>query len=164
MKNFVHYFLIFLVAAFVLVPYAEAQTLSFETERNEISSKVFIEKRVDDDFTTNCADFAKGLRIGGYLIYAVKILLPIIIIVKSSIDMLALVTSGSSSELNKQGKKMAWSLIAAIFIFFIPSLLDTIFGFIDSYNDNKTDDSEICAACIFDPFSDDCTKYIKTEE
>lgn len=113
----------------------------------------------DDNFSGNCADFARTIRIGGYLVYIVKLLIPIIIIVKASMSFVSVVTNGKPDELKKKASKLVNALIAGILIFFIPTIVNVVFGFISSFNDNITEDSKICNACIFDPFSSDCREY-----
>ncbi len=114
-----------------------------------------------DDFGGNCADFANTLVIGGKLIFYVKIFLPLIIIVKATVDMVKVVLAGASAEMNKQVKKLGISVLAGIIIFFIPSLVDTMFGIVSSFESGKTNDSRICSACIFAPYSNECQDYIK---
>lgn len=117
-----------------------------------------------DNFDTNCQDFAHTLRIGGYLIVLVKVLIPIIIIVKASLNLLHAVTGGKSEELKKWAKQLGYSFIAGALIFFVPTIVNVAFGFISAYNTNITEDSKICTACIFDPFSEACTKYADKKE
>ena len=121
------------------------------------NSKYEFDPDKSDDMSTNCADFAKGLRIGGNIVLVAKIALPLIIIFKSSFNLLSLVNSGESKDLKNNMKKFMISFIASAVIFFIPSILNVIFGFISSYNSNLTEDSKICAACIFEPYGSLCT-------
>ncbi len=116
-----------------------------------------------DDFDTNCHDFAKILRFGGYLIFLVKVLLPIVLIFKASINLVSVVTAGKSDELKKQANKVMISVAAGMVIFFIPTIINVIFGFIADYNDNLTEDSKVCSACVFEPFSDECSSHIDIE-
>lgn len=113
----------------------------------------------DDDMNTNCQDFAPTLKVVGVFIIIAKIALPLIIIAKSSMNFFSIVVKGDSGELKKQAQKLGTSLIAAVIIFLVPTIVNTIFGFIDSYNGNKTSDSEICRACLFDPYDPSCTNY-----
>lgn len=114
-----------------------------------------------DDFTTNCADFAPTIRFGGYILFIAKILLPIIILVKSSLNIISIVTKGTPDELSKQAKKFGVSCLASIIIFFTPTLVNTIFSIVSGFN--MTDDSKICSSCIFDPFSETCTVAVEGE-
>jgi len=115
----------------------------------------------DDYFDTNCQDLARTLRIGGILILIVKIVLPLVIIAKSTFDIGKIAISGNQGDLQKAGKKLGVSIAAAIVIFFLPTLINTVFSFIGGFEDARTADSKICVACIFDPNSPDCTDYIK---
>ncbi len=116
---------------------------------------------VPEDFEHNCADFAGAIRIGGVLIFLVKIFLPLIIIAKSSIDIGKVVMSGNSGDFPKQAKKMGISIVSAIIIFFLPTLINTVFSFINGFEDNRSSDAEVCAACLFDPYSSTCESHIK---
>ena len=109
-------------------------------------------------FDANCADFSNTLRIGGIIILIIKILLPLIIIVKSSIDAFSVTISGDPSELSKKVKKFLISIISAILIFFVPTIVNTIFGIVTNIRnvDESTSDIVICRACLFDPLSDNC--------
>jgi len=146
--------------------YDEYITLDMSDEKNQDDSPSydgsFDSNRVDD-FTTNCKDFAKTIRMGGYLVFIVKIALPLIMIVKASLSIISVVTSGKSEELLKQAKKFMTSAVAAILIFFIPTIVNVIFSFVAGFNDNMTSDSKICSACIFEPFSSTCTDAIDQE-
>ncbi len=111
----------------------------------------------DDDFSTNCHDFAHIIRIGGYIVFLAKLIIPLIIIIKSSINLFSVATSGKAEEeVKKNATKLAYSIGAGILIFFIPTIINTIFGIMSSYNSNLTSDSKICTACVFDPFGDLC--------
>ena len=119
-----------------------------------------------DYFDTNCADFADTLKIGGVIIFFIKILLPLVIIVRSSIDLLSVVTSGNSSEFGKKIKKLGTSLIAAILIFFVPTIVNVIFDVVTNIRgvDSSMSDIEICQACLFEPFSGKCISTKEAEE
>ncbi len=111
----------------------------------------------DDDMNTNCQDFAPALKTVGIIIIIIKILIPLIIIVKSSINFLSIVMSGEQSELKKQAQKLGNALIASVLIFFIPKFVDAIFSFVENYSESS--DAKICRACLFDPYDPSCTNY-----
>lgn len=132
---------------------------------NDISSNEIITNNVilladekQDDFSTNCADFAKTIRIGGYLLLIVKIVLPLIIMVKASVSMFSTVTAGNSNEIKKKLTKLMYSLIAAALIFFTPIVVNTLMKVATDAKgiDYKTSDSEICRICIFEPNNEIC--------
>lgn len=109
-----------------------------------------------DYFDHNCQDAAKVIRMVGYLILAIKILIPMIIIVKSSMNLLSTVTKGSQDQLKKDMQKLGISLVAGIAIFFVPTILDAVFNLVNGYGDNKSSDFEICEECIFHPLDNTC--------
>lgn len=115
----------------------------------------------DDDFAGNCEDLAPTLAIGGKLIFVAKILLPLIIIVKSTMDLSKVVISGSNSEIPKQAKKIGISLVAGILIFYIPILINSLFNLINGFEDKRTEDSKICSECILNVYGDYCKNYLK---
>lgn len=158
MKKFIFCFLI-LIAFGLYTPTANAKTIQSDGDFLILAST----SGDIDDFSTNCQDFAKTIRIGGYLILLVKVLLPLIIIVKSSLNLISVVTNGQPEELKKKSNQMVTSLIAGIIIFFVPTIVYTIFGFVSKYNDGITEDSKICVACVFEPFSTECNTYADVE-
>lgn len=157
MKRTILLCLITFLSVFLKTDFVEAQNINSIVSLGEISYTSEYDR--DDDMSGNCADFAPTIRIGGYFILILKIVLPLIIIFKTSISLMKTITKGSPDELNKAAKKMGISLIAGIMIFFIPTIVNVIFGFVDKYNDNKTDDSEICRACILEPLGSTCSSY-----
>jgi len=146
-------------------------------EKNNLVKKIEdFEKtlpRLDDDvedptgsgekveyFDTNCADFSPALRIGGYLLMLVKILVPLVIIIKASFKLASVAVSSNPEAFSKTVKSFCMNLVASIVIFLIPTILDIFFGLLNNYNANKTTDSEICTACIFKPYSDTCSSAV----
>ena len=111
-----------------------------------------------DLFETNCADFASTIKIGGVILLLVKVMLPLIIIVKTSFSLWSVISKGTPDELKAKVNKMIISLIAAILIFFTPTIVDSTMDIITSIRgvSAKSSDMEICKACIFEPFSDKC--------
>lgn len=156
MKKTVISFLLLLITSMILTMSPEAKGISFDASVSTMAYSTTTDYNRDDDFTGNCADFARTIRMGGYLIFLVKIILPFIIIVKASMNLFSLVTNGSPEEFKKQTMSFAYSCAAAIIIFFVPTIVDTLFGFVNKYSTGKNADTEICVACVFDPFSDTC--------
>ena len=114
----------------------------------------------EDMFDNNCRDFAPALRIGGRIIFIAKIILPLIIIVKSSLSLIHVVTKGDSGELKKQATKTGISLAAAVMVFLVPTFLNAIFSLVDNAQEANNGDAAICRACVFDPGSNTCTDAI----
>ncbi len=167
MKKFSYILTIVFIFCFLLVPKVNAANEATDygtggggtttTKKAEIGT---FDPNREDLFDGNCHDFAGTIRIGGIILFLVKVILPIIIIVKASMSFVSVVTNGKPDELKKKASKMMVSILAAIIIVFLPTIVYTLFGFIAKYNDNITDDSKVCSACIFDPFGSECSSHI----
>jgi len=71
------------------------------------------------------------LRMVKTLITVAKILLPLIIIITASINFTQLVISGNFENFKKPAEKLMYGLIAAVIVFFVPTVVNVIFGFVD---------------------------------
>lgn len=71
------------------------------------------------------------LRMVKTILTIAKIILPLIIIVTASIDFAKLVIAGNFENFKGPLEKLMYRLIAAVLVFFIPTLVNVIFGFID---------------------------------
>ena len=111
----------------------------------------------DDDFSHNCQDIAPTLRILGGLLVLVEVGLPLVLIVKSSLSLFKVVTSGKQDDIKSAVDKLKNSVIAAILIFFVPRIVDVAIGFVSK---GTNSDVEICKACIFEPYSNTCAAYV----
>lgn len=158
MKKTIRILILIIISGLFLLSNVEAKNLESYNLISKVEYHVLTDEELDD-FSHNCADLAKTIRLAGYLVLLVKILIPLIIIVKSSLNLISVITSGKSEELNKKLTSLAYSLAAAILIFFVPTIVNTIFGFVNKYNSNYTDDAKICSACVFEPLGDLCTTY-----
>ena len=141
---------------------SDAKVIFNGSGTNNSSSGDAFERVEADDFSHNCKDIARVLKLGGALLILIKVFLPLIIIVRTTFDMFSVVTKGNPDELKKNFSKMMTSIVAAILIFFIPSIVNAVFelstsNISDSY---KSADVNVCRACIFEPFSNDCESNI----
>ena len=118
-----------------------------------------VPQTLNDSFDTPCADFANTIKIGGLLLLLIKIFLPLIIIIKSSLRLFSVIAKGDSSDMRKKMENLGISLIAAILIFFTPTIVNSIFGIVTNIRgiDDMNGDIEICKACLFEPLSNKCT-------
>ena len=81
----------------------------------------------------------------GIVVVAIKVAIPIILIVFGMLDMGKAVTSGKDDEIKKQLKVFLFRAIAAVLVFFIP----TIVGFImQMVNDSIADNTCGYSVCV----------------
>ena len=79
----------------------------------------------------------------GIAITAIKVVIPIFLIVFGMLDMGKAVTSGKDDEIKKQLMSFMRRAIAAVLVFFVP----TVVGFAFTLA-NNTDDGQLCRQCI----------------
>lgn len=101
-----------------------------------------------------CAETANIWRLVGYFLMVFKIAIPIILIVLGMIDLGKAVISSDDKAISKSVKSLAMRVVAAVCIFFVPTVVTFVIGVVDtSVNDN----SAICRACISSPGGDTCS-------
>lgn len=100
-----------------------------------------------------------ALRIVGYAIFAVKIIVPIVLIVYGTIDVSKAVISGADS-LQKNLVQFAKRSIAAILVFMAPGIINGIFNLIiDGYEDSTGSEYKMCFTCLFNPNDCEVKRY-----
>lgn len=97
-------------------------------------------------------DVQKILKMAGYILIIVKIMVPLILIVMGTMDLYKAVVGKDEKDLTKSIKSLALRIALGIFIFFIPSLVNVI---IDSMDDPVGDreNNKSCLTCVLDPGS-----------
>lgn len=105
-----------------------------------------------------------ALRIVGYAIFAVKIIIPIVLIIYGTIDVAKAVVQGNDS-LKKNLVQFAKRCIAAILVFMAPGVINGIFNLVtDDYGKYKDNDYKMCFTCLFEPNNCDVKVYGQTGE
>lgn len=100
-----------------------------------------------------------SLRIVGYAIFAVKIIVPIVLIIYGTIDVSKAVINGADS-LQKNLVQFAKRSIAAILVFMAPGVINGIFNLIiDGYEDSTGSEYQMCFTCLFNPNDCEVTRY-----
>ena len=100
-----------------------------------------------------------ALRIVGYAIFAVKIIVPIVLIIYGTIDVSKAVINGADS-LQKNLVQFAKRCIAAILVFMAPGIINGIFNLIiDGYKDSTGREYQMCFTCLFNPNDCEVKRY-----
>lgn len=103
-----------------------------------------------------CTDTANIWQTLGYILMVFKIVIPILLIVFGMIDLGKAVIASKDDEIKKATKSLLMRAIAAIIIFFIPTLIGVIMGLISSFSTQVQSDFDTCRACVSDPLNEDC--------
>ena len=99
----------------------------------------------------------------GYALYAVKIIIPLIIIVFGIIDFIKAVMSSDDNAIKKAATSLLKRAIAGVAIFFVPTIVTVVFNLIENFTGGLEPITE-CKTCLLKPTSDTCEGYIKEAE
>lgn len=112
---------------------------------------------------TFCQELSPFLQVIGQALNIFKISLPIILIILGIIDIGRVVVSSKSEDIKKHFKTLGFKVATCIVVFFIPTLVMIVFGFVGKFSDiidNSGVDYNVCYNCIFKPNSPECQKAI----
>ncbi len=113
------------------------------------------------DSFCNISTVRGAFRTVGWVIYFIKIIIPIVIIVFGSIDFGKAIIASKDDEIKKAGRSLMLRAVAGIIIFFIPTIIsfgvDLIGGKRLYDEENKYRDSfGFCTHCMLNPLDDSC--------
>ena len=108
-------------------------------------------------FENFCTQMSGMLKIVGWVITIFKIAIPVVIVIFGIIDLGKAVTASKDDEIKKALKQLGYRLAAGVMIFFVPTLVLLVFGWISDYN-NLMSESEfqVCQDCLLKPGSASC--------
>lgn len=106
-----------------------------------------------------CYDAAPILKLVGWVLTVFKIAIPLIIIALGVVDLASAAISSKPEEMKKSITSLAWRLVGGIAIFFIPTLVMLVFGFISDYRKAETGVGswDICYSCVVSPWDSTCS-------
>ena len=103
-------------------------------------------------FNDFCSEMSGMLKIVGYVVTIFKVAIPLIIVIYGMIDLGKAVVASKDDEIKKAAKQVGVRLAAGILIYFIPSLVMLVFGWISDYNNLMTESEfQVCSNCILKP-------------
>ena len=99
----------------------------------------------------------KAFQIIGYALFIVKILVPLVLLVMTTIDLVKAMVAG---ELKDDVKAVVRRIIIAILIFLLPTILDIILSFVDGVSETINDANlGNCQTCLLHPLSSECKAH-----
>lgn len=130
---------------------------------------LFGETYIGDNICDN-NNVISALRVAGYLLFVIKLFVPILIIAVGTFDLYKAVTGGSQEAMTKQAKKLGYRVLLGILIFFIPTIVNAILSQLTEYKWISSD-IEKCQKCILTPQKCDknspaskCNSYMTSTE
>ena len=104
-----------------------------------------------------CRNSANVWQIVGYAFFIFKIIIPILLIVWGMLDLGRAVVAAKDYEIKKATKSLAMRAIAAVAIFFVPTIVGIVLGLISSFNtEDVREDWNVCRTCITSPGESEC--------
>ncbi len=107
------------------------------------------------DICSSNSGTLKVFQVVGYILYIIKILVPVIIIVLGSIEFGKAAISKDEKSIMVAANNLINKFILGILIFMIPTLLDAALSLVMGTKE-ATQDYETCTTCLLSPFSDEC--------
>lgn len=95
-----------------------------------------------------CADTANIWHLVGLIVYIIKIVIPLMLIVMGMIDLGKAVINSDEKAINKAVGTLIKRFIAAVVVFFIPTIVNAIFGIIGIVGGNSESDYNTCVTCV----------------
>lgn len=95
-----------------------------------------------------CSDTANVWALLGYAVMVIKIVIPLILIVLGMVDLGKAVVSSDEKAINKSVGILLRRFIAAVIIFFIPTIVSAIFNALSLMDDGTKADYNVCVQCV----------------
>ncbi len=93
-----------------------------------------------------CADTAKIWNVLGYVVMIIKIVIPLMLIILGMVDLGKAVISSDEKSINKAVSTLIKRFVAAVVLFFIPTIVSAIFNALDLLGDGT--DYNTCVQCV----------------
>ncbi len=106
-----------------------------------------------------CVEYSAIWQLVGYVLYIIKVLIPIIIIVLGIMDLTKAILASKDDAVDSAVKGLLVRLAIGFAIFFIPLIISTIFAFIKDASPYIAK-ADACQACLLRPLSNKCNGYV----
>lgn len=104
-----------------------------------------------------CESTANIWQIVGYILFAAKIIIPLLLIIFGIMDLGKAVIASKDDEIKKATTSLVKRAIAAVVIFLIPTIVTFIMGIVSDFaTSGAQEDFEICKTCISRPNATEC--------
>lgn len=108
-----------------------------------------------------CAQTANIWQVLGYVVMIFKIVIPLLLIIFGMLDLGKAVISSDDKAISKAVSTLVKRFIAAIVVFFIPTIVSALFSAITNIKITEDTDYNICVQCVTDATGSTCTDKVK---
>lgn len=98
-----------------------------------------------------CSKSAGVWQLVGKVLVVFKIAIPLLLIIFGMVDLGKAVIGSKEDDIKKATNSLIRRAIAAIVIFFIPTIVGAIFGLVSGFSENE-DDYKVCENCLVHPY------------
>lgn len=107
-----------------------------------------------------CSSTANIWKILGYVVLVIKIVIPLLLIIFGMTDLGKAVVSSDDGAIKSATNSLIKRFIAAIAIFFVPTLVSAVFNLIGIFGEQEAD-YNVCVQCVTDVGNCQDSKAIK---
>lgn len=95
-----------------------------------------------------CSDTANIWNILGYIVTIIKIVIPLALIIYGMVDLGKAVISSDDKAIGKAVGSLVRRFIAAVVVFFIPTIVSALFNALDIMGSDEKADYNVCVQCV----------------
>ncbi|MBE6148505.1 MAG: hypothetical protein E7167_03315 [Firmicutes bacterium] len=106
-----------------------------------------------------CAQTVEFWQLIGNILLVLKIIIPVILIVIGIITLGKAVISTDDKDMKNGFNSIIKKFVTAVLIFFLPTIITTLFGIVNGFEDLKSD-YNVCQKCISNPKGDFCQSKV----
>ena len=99
-----------------------------------------------------CDKFSLAFTVAGYVVFVIKVIVPIILIITGMLTLAKAVPSGDEKKTKEAQATLIRKVVLAVSVFLVIQVVGIIMGLVSSDAAYKQ-----CGKCVFSPFSKDCT-------
>ena len=107
-----------------------------------------------------CSNTANIWSVVGYFVLIIKIVIPLLLIVLGMIDLGKAVISSDEKAIKSSTNILIKRFIAAVVIFFIPTIVNAVFSVLEVMGDTEKADYNICVKCVTNVTGSDCKNSV----
>ncbi len=95
-----------------------------------------------------CRNTANIWQVLGYVVLIIKIVIPLILIILGMVDLGKAVIASDDKAISKSVGSLVRRFIAAVVIFFIPTIVSALFNALSIMSADERADYNICVQCV----------------
>ena len=108
-----------------------------------------------------CRNTSAVWQFAGIVVRVFKIIIPVILIILGVVALGKAVIAADEKEIRTATNSLIKKFLAAVFIFFLPTIVSALFSLVPNFSDVE-DDYKICISCIANPNKGKCQTAVNS--